>query len=45
MLEALLIVCVLIILGILLYPRRPRYIRRVTRSRNGQPRFRDQELY
>ncbi len=45
MLEALLIVCPLIILGILFYPRRPRFIRRVARNRNGQPRWRDQELY
>ena len=45
MLETLLGICVLIILSILLYPRRPRFIRRVVRNRNGQPRWRDQELY
>ncbi len=45
MVEALLVICLLIILGILFYPRRPRTIRRVTRNMNGQPRWRDQELY
>ena len=45
MLEALLGVCLLLILGILFYPRRPHMIRRVARNRNGQPRWRDQELY
>ena len=45
MLVALIIACPLLILIILLYPRRPRYIRRVTRNRNGLPRWRDQELY
>ncbi len=45
MLETLIGICLLIILSILLYPRRPRFIRRVARNRNGQPRWRDQELY
>ena len=45
MLEALLVVCLLTILGILFYPRRPRFVRRVTANRNGQPRWRDQEQY
>lgn len=45
MLETVLGVCLLVILGILLYPRRPYTIRRVTRNMNGQPRWRDQELY
>ena len=45
MLEALIVACLLLILGILFYPRRPRYIRRVTRNRNGQPYWTDQELY
>ncbi|MCC6607011.1 MAG: hypothetical protein IT327_27640 [Anaerolineae bacterium] len=45
MLIAIVVVCPLIILGILFYPRRPRFVRRVTRNMNGQPRWRDQELY
>lgn len=45
MLELLLIFCALLILGILLYPRRTRTVRRVTRNMNGQPRWRDQEMY
>ena len=45
MLITIVVVCPLIILGILFYPRRPRFIRRVARNRNGQPRGRDQELY
>lgn len=45
MLELLIIFCLLLILGILFYPRRPRFIRRVARNHNGQPRWRDQEMY
>lgn len=45
MLIAIVVVCPLIILGILFYPRRPRTIRRVTRNYNGQPRWREQELH
>lgn len=45
MLIAIVVVCPLIILGILFCPRRPRFVRRVTRNMNGQPRWRDQELY
>ncbi len=45
MLIAIVVVCPLIILGILFYPRRSRFVRRVTRNMNGQPRWRGQELY
>ena len=45
MLELLLSACLLLILGILFYPRRPRTIRRVTRNWNGQYRGREKELY
>ena len=45
MLEALIVICLLLILGILFWPRRTRPARQVTRSRNGQPYWKDQELY
>ena len=45
MLEALIVICLLIILGILFWPRRIHHVRQVTRSRNGQPYWKDQELY
>ena len=45
MLEALIVICLLLILGILFWPRRTDPVRRVTRSRNGQPFWKDKELY
>lgn len=35
----------LLILVILFYPRRPLYVRRVTKNMNGQPRWRSEEKY
>ncbi|MCZ7673902.1 MAG: hypothetical protein M5U34_45640 [Chloroflexi bacterium] len=45
MLIAIFIICVLIILIILFYPRRDPYVRRVTKSYNGQHYGKDRELY
>lgn len=45
MLEAVIVICVGLILVILFWPRRSPYGRNVTSSRNGLPRWRDQELY
>ena len=45
MLEALIVICLLLILGILFWPRRTDHVRQVTRSRNGQPFWKDKELY
>ena len=45
MLEAFLVLCLGVMLGILFYPRRPKYVRRVTRNMNGQPRWRNEEEY
>jgi hypothetical protein len=45
MLEAVIVSCVVVILGILFWPRRSPYVRHVTRNRNGLPRWRDQEPY
>ncbi len=42
MLEAFLVFCLSVILSIIFYPRRPKYIRRVTRNMNGQPRWRSE---
>ncbi len=45
MLEAILLVCLCIILAILFWPRRSPYGRDVTSNRNGQPWWRDKEPY
>ncbi len=45
MLEAIVIISFLVILGILLYPRRSPYVRRVTKSYNGQRYGKERELY
>lgn len=45
MVEAILIFCSLAILAILFWPRRSPYVRRVTRSRNGQPWWRNREPF
>ncbi|MCB9005947.1 MAG: hypothetical protein H6656_00920 [Ardenticatenaceae bacterium] len=45
MLEALIVICLLLIVGILFWPRRTNHVRQVTRSRNGQPFWKDKELY
>lgn len=45
MLEAFLVFCLSVILSILFYPRRPKFVRRVTRNMNGQPRWRSEEKY
>ncbi|WP_420640473.1 hypothetical protein [Candidatus Leptofilum sp.] len=45
MLEAIVIICGLLIVGILFYPRRSPYVRRVTRSYNGQHYGKGRELY
>lgn len=45
MLEAILIACPLLLLIILFRPRRSPYVRRVTRSYNGQHYGRDKEPY
>lgn len=45
MLEAILLVCLSIIVAILFWPRRSSYGRDVTSNRNGQPWWRDKEPY
>lgn len=45
MLEAIIIISGLALLGILFYPRRDRYVRRVTKSYNGQHYGKERELY
>jgi len=45
MLEAILLICLLAILAILFYPRRDPYVRRITKSYNGQHYGKDRELY
>lgn len=45
MLEMIVIMCGLLIVGILFYPRRSPYVRRVTRSYNGQHYGKGRELY
>jgi hypothetical protein len=45
MLEAVVILCLLSLLLILFRPRRDPFVRRVTRSFNGLPRWRSQERY
>lgn len=44
MLEAIVIICGLLVVGILFYPRRSPYVRRVTRSYNGQHYGKGREL-
>lgn len=45
MLEAIIIIGLLILLIILFYPRRDPYVRRVTKSYNGQRYGKERELY
>lgn len=45
MLEALIVICLLLILGILFWPRRTDHVRQVGRNRNGMPYWKDKELY
>ncbi|MBX3055896.1 MAG: hypothetical protein KF770_05425 [Anaerolineae bacterium] len=45
MLEAIIIIGLLIILAVLFWPRRSPYIRRVTKSYNGQRYGKERELY
>ncbi|MCA9918840.1 MAG: hypothetical protein KC445_12855 [Anaerolineales bacterium] len=45
MLEAVIVFGLLLILGILFWPRRSPHVRRVTRNRNGLPYWKDKELY
>ena len=45
MLETIVIICALLIVGILFYPRQSPYVRRVTRSYNGQHYGKRRELY
>ena len=45
MLEAIVIISLLALLFILFRPRRDRYVRRVTKSYNGQRYGKDRELY
>jgi hypothetical protein len=45
MIEAVLVMCLLMILSILFWPRRSPFRRRITRSYNGQHRGKEQELY
>ena len=45
MLEAIVIICALLVVGILFFPRRSPYVRRVTRSYNGQHYGKGRELY
>jgi len=45
MLEAIIILAVLFLLAILFWPRRSPYVRRVTKSYNGQHYGKERELY
>ena len=45
MLIAVFVLCVLVILIILFYPRRSPYVRRVTKSYNGRQHGKERELY
>ena len=45
MLEAIIILALLFILAILFWPRRSPYVRRVTKSFNGQHYGKERELY
>lgn len=45
MLIAVVIICILVILILLFYPRRDPYVRRVTKSYNGREHGKEKELY
>lgn len=45
MLIAIVIICILVILILLFYPRRDPYVRRVTKSYNGREHGKEKELY
>lgn len=45
MLELIVLVTAILTLALLFWPRRSRYVRRVTSNRNGQPWWRDRDPY